>query len=51
MKLFFAILLGSFLIGLTDDSFGKTGNIIIHVIGIGYNLGAIFIVRNKKENL
>lgn len=53
MKFFFAILLimfGSFLIGLTVDSFGKTGNLIMHLIGIGCNLGAIFIVRNKKEN-
>ena len=53
LKLFFAILLilfGCFLIGLTVDSFGKIGNFIMHVIGIGCNLGAIFIVRSKKEN-
>jgi hypothetical protein len=53
LTLFFAILLillGSFLIGLTVDSFGKIGNIIMHIIGIGSNLGAIFIARNKKEN-
>ncbi|WP_342433296.1 serine kinase [Neobacillus sp. FSL H8-0543] len=53
MKLFFAILLilfGSFLIGLTIDSFGNTGNFIMHIIGIGCNLGAIFIARSKKDN-
>ncbi|TCN26496.1 serine kinase [Mesobacillus foraminis] len=53
MKLFFAVLLilfGSFLIGLTVNSFGKTGNFIMHLIGIGFNLGAIFVVRSKKDN-
>lgn len=53
LKLFFAILLilfGSFLIGLTIDSFGKIGNLIMHLIGIGCNLGAIFILKSKKEN-
>jgi hypothetical protein len=51
LKLFFAILLilfGSFLIGLTVDSFGKTGNIIMNITGIGCNLGAIFIAKSKK---
>jgi hypothetical protein len=48
LNLFIAILFGRF--GLTVDSFGKIGNIIMHIIGIGCNLGAIFIVRNKKEN-
>ncbi|MCM3768309.1 serine kinase [Neobacillus niacini] len=53
MRLFFAILLilfGSFLIGLTVDNFGKTGNYIMHLIGIGFNLGAIFVVSSKKAN-
>ncbi|MGX2958805.1 serine kinase [Peribacillus sp. JNUCC 23] len=53
MKLFFVILLilfGSFLIGLTVDEFGKTGNIIMNIIGLGCNLGAVFIAKSKKEN-
>lgn len=53
LKLFFVILLilfGSFLIGLRVDNFGKTGNIIMNIIGFGCNLGAIFIARSKKEN-
>ncbi|MDR4887409.1 serine kinase [Fredinandcohnia sp. QZ13] len=53
MRLFFAVLLilfGSFLIGLTVDSFGKTGNFIMHILGIGFILGAVFVVRSKKAN-
>ncbi|MBA9028535.1 MULTISPECIES: serine kinase [Peribacillus] len=52
MKLIFVIsliLFGSFLIGLTIDGFGKTGNIIMHVIGAGCNLGAVFIAKGKKK--
>ncbi|MBT2655936.1 serine kinase [Bacillus sp. ISL-18] len=53
MKLGFAILLillGSFLIGFTVDRFGKRGNVIIHLIGIGLYLGAIFIVISKPKS-
>ncbi|ULT59456.1 serine kinase [Neobacillus drentensis] len=53
MKLGFPILLillGSFLIGFTVDRFGKTGNVIMHLIGIGLYLGAIFMVRSKPES-
>lgn len=51
MKLLFVILLillGSFLIGLTIDHLGNMGNLIMHIIGTGFILGAIYIVRRKK---
>ncbi|WP_456279006.1 serine kinase [Bacillus sp. AK128] len=53
MRLLLAILLiliGSLLIGLTVNSLGKTGNLIMNLIGIGFHLGAIFVVRRKKTN-
>ncbi len=52
MRLFTVILLilfGSFLIGLTIDNFGKIGNFIMNLIGVGINLLAVIIARNKKE--
>jgi uncharacterized membrane protein YdcZ (DUF606 family) len=52
LRLFTVILLilfGSFLIGLTIDNFGKIGNFIMNLIGVGINLLAVIIARNKKE--
>lgn len=50
MKFFLVILLilfGGFLSGLTSNSLGRMGNNIMHILGMGCILGAIFIVRRK----
>jgi hypothetical protein len=51
MKFFLVILLilfGGFLSGLTSNSLGRMGNNIMHILGMGCILGAIFIVRRKR---
>lgn len=53
MRLFIVILLilfGSFLIGLTIDSFGKIGNFIMNLIGAGINLLAVLLRGTRKKN-
>ncbi|RBW68603.1 serine kinase [Bacillus taeanensis] len=52
MKLVFAILFilfGSFLIGLTINSIGDIGNIIMNIIGFGCFLAAFLYCKKQQE--
>lgn len=44
------MIFGAILMALTIDDFGKSGNTILHVIGFGCYVGAIFITNRKKKN-
>lgn len=54
MRFLFAIpllLIGALLIGLTSNAIGNIGNVIIDIIGWGFMVAAILIVRRKKSTL
>lgn len=43
------LIIGSFLISITVDSLGSTGNTIMHMIGVAINLFAVFYIWKKKD--
>ncbi len=54
MRFFLAVpllMIGSFLISITVDSFGSTGNFIMHAMGVAINLFAVFYIWKRKANL
>ncbi|EAR67068.1 HPr kinase/phosphorylase [Bacillus sp. NRRL B-14911] len=43
--------MGSFLISITVDRLGSTGNFIMHAMGVAINLFAVFYIWKRKPKL
>ncbi|AGX02906.1 MULTISPECIES: hypothetical protein [Bacillus] len=54
MRFFLAVpllIMGSFLISITVDRLGSTGNFIMHAMGVAINLFAVFYIWKRKPKL